>query len=787
MTISSTSLSGSLPLHWTGPPALACLNLEFHQLSGTLLSSWPATVKVLDLTGNNFSGMLPAAWSQHGALQRLEGLYLGGNLLSGTLPASWSTVAPNLSSLDLGDNNLTGQVPEGWSQADAFHSLESLALSSNQLVGSLPSSWPAPVLHLDVSYNQFSGSLPGNLSLLARVRQLILSHNKFAGELPAAWAAPNALPLVELLWCTDTLVSGVLPASWGHQHVFQKLLSLALDNSPQLGGKLPDSWALPGAFPALRLLYLDYIPLTGVVPTSWTAHTAFPSMHGLYASHTHLSGSLPAFHNINLRGVTMSNCAFKSDLSELWTSSAPLEIVRFANNNIIGSLPESSMMLSKIIGIDVGGPQNHLQGTFPLTWLQPGHFLSHTSWLNVGNVWHRSTASTPWRQELCLHRDFYSADVIRQDLMHLPSITDGFIDEAVDSSFANAPIGDLQLAYAANLDDTGSTTTVSDAATLAFLLQSDANQLISVMAICANADSKVVLLLLWGAFALCVLLVLCGYTCLSCMSARLSSTGMLSDFVVSKFWLRLCHIAGVIYKTFSGLGGLAFYYYDLISSIVVLVQIWGSWPAGVLISILFVHFAVTGAVIAFHAIHRLFAVRYIVFPNRLRTVVVVLVSLAVSPWAVPFVLLMDTAVFVRQVLLVTDHLLEMLHLHCCQSMSTTTFKIAFESTPKVLGLSWIDLEVYEAMHNAIAAVLQSFPTVVFNSALFALGNKPSHGVFFSNSLFVVAATASFLSVLKSLVLLLYLAYKRQTSAVAYAYHTMVGNTLTTGQDVLASS
>ena len=67
-------------------------------------------------------------------------------------------------------------------------------------------------------------------------------------------------------------------------------------------------------------------------------------------------------------------------------------------------------------------------------------------------------------------------------------------------------------------------------------------------------------------------------------------------------------MADVSYKTCSGLGGLAFYYYDLISSIVVLAQIWGSWPAGILIAILFVHFAITGAIVAFHAVHKFLAI-----------------------------------------------------------------------------------------------------------------------------------------------------------------------------------
>lgn len=204
-------------------------------------------------------------------------------------------------------------------------------------------------------------------------------------------------------------------------------------------------------------------------------------------------------------------------------------------------------------------------------------------------------------------------------------------------------------------------------------------------------------------------------------------------------------------------------------------------------TISFVHFAVTGAIVAFHAFEKLLGNRYIMVRSKSRTLVVITLSMLICPFVIPVVLLLDTAVFVRQVLLLGKGCSEMLHLPCLHTMSARHFHWVFCDMPKMLGLSWIDLEIYEGMHNAIAAVLQSFPTVVINSALFALGNKPSHGVFFCNTLFAVAAGASFLSMLKSLALMLFLAYSNEISAVVYTCETLAGNTLASKNSTLQSN
>jgi len=96
---------------------------------------------------------------------------------------------------------------------------------------------------------------------------------------------------------------------------------------------------------------------------------------------------------------------------------------------------------------------------------------------------------------------------------------------------------------------------------------------------------------------------------------------------------------------------------------------------------------------------------------------------------------------------------------------------------KYVGLSWVDLENYEGMHNLIAACLQSLPTVILNSVLFSLGNNPSHGIFLSSNLFVATIVASFLAMLKTLMEILWQASRRDAHPMRHAASLVVGKTL----------
>jgi hypothetical protein len=109
-----------------------------------------STIRVLDLSNNNFNGEIPKAI---GKLQALHQLNLSHNSLTGHIQSSLGNLT-NLESLDLSSNLLTGRIPM---QLEGLTFLEILNLSHNKLEGLIPSG---------EQFNTFNANLfEGNLGL----------------------------------------------------------------------------------------------------------------------------------------------------------------------------------------------------------------------------------------------------------------------------------------------------------------------------------------------------------------------------------------------------------------------------------------------------------------------------------------------------------------------------------------------------------------------------------------------------------------------------------------------
>ena len=188
------------------------------------------------------------------------------------------------------------------------------------------------------------------------------------------------------------------------------------------------------------------------------------------------------------------------------------------------------------------------------------------------------------------------------------------------------------------------------------------------------------------------------------------------------------------------------------------------------------HFATAGSIVGFHALHKIFAVKYQLETSRLYVCAfVATISITCSPCFIPVVLLLDTAAFARQVAV------------CCEHLPTTKWMkpfhvLAFKLQRHMqacdfLKLCWVDLEACESMHNLVAGVFQSLPTIILNSVLFASGNKPSHGILLSGSLFLAAIIASCLAMLKCLIVTLWQAFREEVHPVRHALNVVTGKAL----------
>ena len=614
---------------------------------------------------------------------------------------------------------------------------------------------------LDVSENNFTGTLPTVLASLEQLQELTLSTNLFSGELPAAWGDPRAFKQLTYLEFSSVDVTGGLPAAWGSPHGFQKLGVLYCEDSVKLGGTLPESWASPGAFPNVQEMILYNSSIGGTIPTSWGFPGAFPKLQRLNLGSSSLQGSIPAFNNTASAGLDLDSCRLNGSLGMFWSSSAPLQAASLSGNHISGSLPDLPGALSGLTLLDLG--DNQMTGTLPLSWLQQGDLLSHVSVLNVGDVWQRSVDLTAWRQQLCLQTNLYDLDVTGQQAKLLPDERQSWevYENNSDATEGNVSVW---LQDAMGLSEW----------TLGYLVQTTNNQLTSVKDICANDDSSHVLLIVWLVFGGSCLFVLGIYACLQRYKKHVSVHP-----VLWRHLLRVCEAVEALYEVCYGLGGLAFYYYDLITSIIVLAQVWGKWPASALMAIFLVHFALTGVIVAFHGVYKLFDLQYDLSETGLRlSFLVVTLSLLCGPLMIPIVLLLDTCTFIRQVFLFPKRVVGLpgfQWLHSGFAVASRLHRCL--NSINYVGLSWVDLENYEGMHNLIAACLQSLPTVILNSVLFSLGNNPSHGIFLSSNLFVAAIVASFLAMLKTLMEVLWQASRRDVHPMRHAASLVVGKTL----------
>ena len=693
-----------------------------------------------------------------GAFPALKTLVISQNLLSGSLP---STLPMQLQVLDASDNQFSGSIPTGWASPNSASGLQQLYLFGNWLSGTLPPTWPSQLQLLQINGNCFAGTLPGELGQLQQLQAMALGNNAFTGQLPAAWAAPGAFQRLLYLDCNRLNITGPLPSAWGSPTAYSALENLFLFGTT-ISGTLPDSWAVAaGAFPHLKELQLSATLISGSVPASWTSASGFPWLQALHTASTHLSGPIPAFHNINLSVIEMDNAHFNADLSAFWNTTSPLIAASLSANDITGFLPDQPTTLDRLTFLNLDA--NPLQGTMPMSWLHSGEFLSHITFLNFGSMWGQSLALNSWRQTLCLEKELYNADVTGQQLLQIPELVGGLSTHELDPNHAN--FTDWTQWVQNNSHVT--------ADVVLQLLQLYHNQLASVQVLCANSSSLKAVIALWLTFVACCVIIVAAYL-LSRHSSR-SSPAWSAKMQQSAFYVRASMLVHTMYKAFCGLGGLSFYYYDLITSIMVLVQVWDTWPAAVLLTILLFHFATAGGIVSFQALSRM---PHFSSSRLCSTWVCLLLAVVLSLFVIPVVLLLDTIAFVYEIKVCLELVFKTQTRTHLQGVYSCAHKV--QSGIQALGgagLGWIDLHNYERMHNTVAALLQSFPTVLLNSVLFSLGNKPSHGIFLSTNLFVAAIIASYLAMLKCVVVVLWHAQKEMINPITYAISLLAGNTL----------
>ncbi|KAJ6676837.1 RECEPTOR KINASE-LIKE PROTEIN XA21 [Salix viminalis] len=277
LDLSYNFFSGAI---WKGLSRLKEFSVAENYLSGEVSGSFFAenncSLRVLDLSGNSFTGRVPRElsncrnlailnlWgnsftgqipSEIGLISSLEGLFLGNNTFSPTIPESLLNL-DNLAFLDLSRNNFGGEIQQIFG---GFTRLKILLLHGNSYTGGINSSGILKLpnlVGLDLSNNSFTGPLPVAFSEMHSLKFLILAYNLFNSTIPQEYGNFQALQALDLSFNTLT---GQIPSSLGK---LRSLLWLMLANN-MLTGEIPTEL---GNCTSLLWLNLANNRLSGSIP-----------------------------------------------------------------------------------------------------------------------------------------------------------------------------------------------------------------------------------------------------------------------------------------------------------------------------------------------------------------------------------------------------------------------------------------------------------------------------------------------------------------------------------------
>ncbi|CAJ1975330.1 unnamed protein product [Sphenostylis stenocarpa] len=280
LDLSTNHLNGTL---WTGFSRLREFSISENFLTGVVLpQAFPVncSIEKLDLSVNEFVGKVPKEVSncknlvvlnlssnkftgdiprEIGSISGLEGLFLENNTFSRDIPETLLNLN-NLFILDLSRNKFGGEVQGIFGK---FKQLKFLVLHTNSYTGGLNTSGIFTLTNLsrlDLSFNNFSGPLPVEISQMSSLAFLTLTYNQFSGPIPSELGKLTRLMALDLAFNS---FSGPIPPSLGN---LTSLLWLTLsDNS--LTGEIPPEL---GNCSSMLWLNLANNKLYGKIPSELT-------------------------------------------------------------------------------------------------------------------------------------------------------------------------------------------------------------------------------------------------------------------------------------------------------------------------------------------------------------------------------------------------------------------------------------------------------------------------------------------------------------------------------------
>ncbi|XVF87311.1 hypothetical protein PTKIN_Ptkin18bG0109900 [Pterospermum kingtungense] len=280
------------------------------------------------------------------------------NLPNMNLTGNISSHLGNLSSLvylDLSGNGLSGDLPDDL--CNYFPNLEVLNLTCNEFSGSLPSSLGdcTNLQNLSLSSNRFSGFIPRSIGNLTRLKEADLRGNHLQGEIP--WEMGNLFNL-EIFNAENNGLTGGIPPSMFNISSLTKLYLFG--NS--LSGGLPDNMC--NHLPKLEVFHLSSNDFTGHIPSSIgkcsNLQVLWLPVNGFNGTIPRGIGNLTSLKRLSLRENDLKG-EIPCEIGNLYS----LEILAVQHMRLTGSIPPAIFNISSLKEISL--LNNSLSGEIPST------------------------------------------------------------------------------------------------------------------------------------------------------------------------------------------------------------------------------------------------------------------------------------------------------------------------------------------------------------------------------------------------------------------------------------